>query len=704
MFEKIKKLSRDIINLISSPFRSQKLHKLEAFDYEKLSNLMKEKGTLQEFEEQLKNFDEIESLMQNKTSLHGINHVIRVVFNAYALITLENINPEDKKIIVQAARLHDIGRIYDGEDKKHGQDGAIRAEEFLKNKGFSEEDIHQICFLIKEHSLPREKNLEDINNLPSAIRDRYQYNLSILKDADKLDRCRLGDLDISRLSNENAKRLIEASNDNFEQNRYHYHRKTEFFPVDEENAKIILQQLKSKNEKLEITLEDIKKDYNAYKLMQDENKLEWISMYKGKIKEKVSISDFVNMLSKISKQDMEYLDDYFDTGKTPIILAINDMGINKFSQLKENNQLHKIMHFHNHKIEGISREQLNLLLEIGKYERTLLEYFYMYYLFVSTNEKRLVDILILSKKEQMEYINKIRSGDLGYKIEKNIVRLPPALEMAVIKNMDHKLVLGIRDNTNLPLNIILLGLVDLEIVNENVKIENIEKEDVEKLLINYHRLYLNVSAKKDKKQLRTLLLDLPDELTEEEKELIRRCTIGNLKRFKLDSFEQVKNYQKVCDKKILDEFKNIDSVDELRTLIIETKMHNLKNVKRDLYFYEKYFGEDSKQKDIVNLFKQLFEAKDKETLLDTYNTLNNSKTGFEFDEIMQDIRKELEEVSKKDVVQKMHQMQVKIKNMKKTERDGTEVIDLTGTDFNLLISVIGSMGSPYITHWRNRTN
>lgn len=696
MFEKIKELYKKVKFGI---LKKQSIFKLEAFDYDKLSTLMKESGSLQEFEEQLKNFDEIEQLMQNKTNLHGINHVIRVLFNAYALLTLENLKIEDKKIIIEAAKLHDIGRVNDGEDTKHGQDGALKAEKYLESKGFSKEEIQQICFIIKEHSLPREKNLEDINELPKEIRDKYEKTLNILKDADKLDRCRIGDLDPKRLTTNSAKRLVEISKDNFETNRYSYKKKIEVFPVDEENARNILKQIKEQNEDLEITLEDIKKDYNIYKLMQDENKIEWMKIYKEKLKEKISLNNFMEIISNISIEDMDYLQEYFHVGKTPIICAINQMGINKFLQLKENNKLNLLMHIKNYRINDLTSKEKEDLFEIAKWAKgTFQKYSYLYYYVIKNNQRDLIDILILAEKEQAEYFSNLRGGKNGYKLEESMIVLAPADKIGIIKYMNKEDdILKIKEETNIPLNIILLGLVDLDLLDSEL-----EREDICKLLKNYNRLYLNVRGKKDREQTKTLLLDLPDELTEEEMELVKRCIMGNLRRFKLDSFEQVKNYKNICDNKIIQEFENTDNVEELRKLIIETKIDNIKNLKRDLYFYNKYFGKDTKESLIVESFNKLFETKDKKILFEAYNNLNGAKSEFEFDTILENIRKELKETAKKDVVSKMNEMKEKIVNMQEVERDGTKVIDLTGTDFNLLISVIGSMGSPYIVEWHNK--
>lgn len=708
MFEKIKEFYNKLINSISQKFKLLPIRRLETLDYKKLTDLMKEKGHLQEFEKDLEEFENIEKLMQNKTNLHGINHVVRVLFNAYALATLENVNEEDKKIILEAAKLHDIGRIHDGEDTKHGEEGAIKARWILKEKGFSNEEIEQICFLIKEHSLPREKNLDDINNLPVELRNKYKYTLNILKDADKLDRCRIGDLDIKRLSTDNAKRLVWLANENFEHNRFYYKDKNKMnlYSFDKENGEQILEQIKKENEDIEITLEDIEKNYSTYKFLQDENKIDWMGVYKKRVKENIQLEEFLNIISNISSEDMEYLQDRFYSNKTTIIEAINTMGINKFLKLKENNELDMLMNIDNMKgsdLLKISPEKRNLLMEAAKWQgKPGQKYFYLYYSFVSNNEEDAINMLIQAEKEEHEYANRLRGGSNGYKLSKSLMHLPTRMKMILIKNTDREKVMNIREKTNVPLNIVLLGLVELDLLDNDLKIKDYEIKDIEKILINYDRLYLNVHTKKDKEQIRTLLVDLPDELTEEEMELIKKCTVGNLKRFKLNNFEQVKNYNEICDRKILEEFENTDNVEELRSLILETKINNVKNLKRDIYYYQKYLGENSKEIETVNLFNELFKTEDKETLLNVYNKINNSKDEFEFDGILDNIRDELKNISRQDVVEQMSNMQAKICVMDKVERDGTNVIDLTGTDFNLLISVIGSMGSPYLVELYNK--
>lgn len=113
MFEKLKSIYERIVNIIKT---KNKVPQLDTISYEKIVELMKEREIYQEFEKELDNLEEIEELMQNDTHLHGINHVVRVLFNSYAIMALENVSEEDRKIIKESVILHDIGRIEDGED------------------------------------------------------------------------------------------------------------------------------------------------------------------------------------------------------------------------------------------------------------------------------------------------------------------------------------------------------------------------------------------------------------------------------------------------------------------------------------------------------------------------------------------------------------------------------------------------------------
>ena len=326
MFEKFKNLIKRIINLINP---KQKQAQLDTLNYEKIISLMKEDGAYEKFGADLSNFDEIEELMQNKTNLHGINHIIRVLFNAYAITTLEGLSNEDRNIIIEAAKFHDIGRKHDGENEIHGEEGANIARTILENKGFSPEDIDKICFIIKEHSLPKAKNEQDIQLLPENLRKQYKYYLDLLKDADKLDRVRIGDLDPSRLATNSAKRLVGVAQDIFQNNRYYYKKKLKVYPYNEEEANRINEEIKKLNLKYNITLEDIKKNYSKFKTIEEQGKLKWLK-YKAN---EVPLNDFIEIINILSEEDLKYIELY-GLGRKLIIKAIYDMGIDKFIRNK----------------------------------------------------------------------------------------------------------------------------------------------------------------------------------------------------------------------------------------------------------------------------------------------------------------------------------------------------------------------------------
>lgn len=690
MFENIKKVLKRIIKSFKL---NKETYQLDTMDYDKISYLMNENGLLKEYENELKNFEEIEQLMNNKTNLHGINHVVRVLFNAYALATLENVTKRDKKIIIEAAKLHDIGRVADGEDETHGGNSAIRAKEILKNRGFTTEEIEEICFIIKEHSLPKDKNNEDIEKLPEDVRENYKYCLNLLKDADKLDRVRIGDLDSNRLSTDSAKRLILVSKENFETDRYIYKKKLQVYPYNENEAKDILEDIKKENFELKIDLDEIKTNFSQYKALKEQGKLKWINCVKGDI----SLQDFLEISNIVSVEDEKILRERFRISYKYIIKAIKEMGIERYLKIKSNNELDEFLCAKNYKhiVSKMTDKEHEFINEYKKNDvgNYIYKEFFLFHDFFLANSVEKINMLLLNCQDFYTYI----ASQDGYKWMHSIMILPTAIEMKVIEDMDSKLMLDIREKSKAPLNVILTGVVDLGLLLD----KEIKKEDIEKILINYCKFNLNINEENNEEQAKKLLLDLPDDLGEEYKNIIQECIVGKLKRFNLDSFEQIKNYKTIIDKKIVEEFEKTDDINELRNIILETKFRDLDSIKRDIYFYNKYTQNVNSKTEIIDLYNKLFETQNKEELLETYNKLNESCLDFELDDTLQEVRKELAEISKTDAINQMSNMQEKLNCMEKTMISGQEVLDLTGKEFNLLISVIASTGSPYLVEYYN---
>ncbi len=127
--------------------------------------------------------------------IHGIAHAIRVELNVLPLAFSEGLNEEETKLVLAAASLHDRSRIYDTVDEGHGARAAKWINDnrnFLINEGynFSEEEFETIETLVTYHEVNYSKIPEDVKNRY----DQYGKNkiplLSVLMDADKLERFR----------------------------------------------------------------------------------------------------------------------------------------------------------------------------------------------------------------------------------------------------------------------------------------------------------------------------------------------------------------------------------------------------------------------------------------------------------------------------------------------------------------------------------
>jgi hypothetical protein len=123
--------------------------------------------------------------------IHGVGHTVRVMILADALyrrLLAEgfSVPPLLYRDLLTAALIHDLGRRHDGACRKHGKwarEGKrhIAESDFLGEK-LSDTDWERIGGAVEAHSLP---------DAPGAL---SQGSLgALLKDADALDRVRLGD-------------------------------------------------------------------------------------------------------------------------------------------------------------------------------------------------------------------------------------------------------------------------------------------------------------------------------------------------------------------------------------------------------------------------------------------------------------------------------------------------------------------------------
>lgn len=138
----------------------------------------------------------------NPRGIHGAPHTARVLVWADAIAgAIAAPAALRREELRWAAAVHDVGRTDDGIDRGHG----ARSAEWVLSRLPSLRpetagvDLAFVAELCRWHEI-RDPEIE-----------RFSLELLILKDADALDRARLGDLDPSRLRLARSRRLVAAA-------------------------------------------------------------------------------------------------------------------------------------------------------------------------------------------------------------------------------------------------------------------------------------------------------------------------------------------------------------------------------------------------------------------------------------------------------------------------------------------------------------
>lgn len=163
------------------------------------------------------------NLFENPYGVHGVMHTKRVLFHTLIQCMVHERSWDETIILMMAAVYHDIGRIHDEYCEEHGRYSIQKLQDKKIDRliGFTDNEQYYKLFdmLVEYHCKPDEFGYKFIEQ--SDIEDKKQAIelLNIFKDADGLDRVRLGDLDIMQLRNpesymmqrfaENVYRFIE---------------------------------------------------------------------------------------------------------------------------------------------------------------------------------------------------------------------------------------------------------------------------------------------------------------------------------------------------------------------------------------------------------------------------------------------------------------------------------------------------------------
>jgi len=140
---------------------------------------------------------------RHRSTLHGQAHVSRVMIHAMRLIEATG-QPALGPQLWASVFLHDLARTHDGVCYRHGADAAqrLRDEPVLQQRlaeaGLVEADYPAIEAAVTAHSAPKEVSRDN----------QYWPLIALLKDADGLDRVRLGDLDPRYLRHPEAKAMV----------------------------------------------------------------------------------------------------------------------------------------------------------------------------------------------------------------------------------------------------------------------------------------------------------------------------------------------------------------------------------------------------------------------------------------------------------------------------------------------------------------
>ena len=139
----------------------------------------------------------IREWFQSADGIHGVGHTRRVIVHADALAAEVGLGTLEASAVHKAALWHDIGRSHNGVDWTHGMASVTKVMELGLHDGVPPTVLDLAFFAMEHHSM-----WDRVGDGRAAVRSdaaAAQRVLWVLKDADGLDRVRLGDLDPGQL-------------------------------------------------------------------------------------------------------------------------------------------------------------------------------------------------------------------------------------------------------------------------------------------------------------------------------------------------------------------------------------------------------------------------------------------------------------------------------------------------------------------------
>lgn len=146
------------------------------------------------------------------STMHGLGHIERTILQGAFCAMAEHLDAADTRLLLEACSYHDVGRINDWVDDLHGHRSAGKLGALTGRTG---EELLLLQGAVDAHSR-RDKVLEDtIDGYAAADRLRAINLAQLLKDADGLDRARLGDLDPRYLRRDSSRDRVALAEEVF---------------------------------------------------------------------------------------------------------------------------------------------------------------------------------------------------------------------------------------------------------------------------------------------------------------------------------------------------------------------------------------------------------------------------------------------------------------------------------------------------------
>lgn len=164
---------------------------------------------LSQYEETMRNLKR-DILYTSRT--HGWQHIERVILLGAHIAQNEHFNEKETRMLLLCCAYHDIGRVSDWYAPHHGSKSARKIEDGILGHlldGLNEDEIKIIECAVAAHSDKDSKISSYEESYEISNHEMFFKIASCLKDADNLDRVRLGDFNPKYLRHEKSRELAD---------------------------------------------------------------------------------------------------------------------------------------------------------------------------------------------------------------------------------------------------------------------------------------------------------------------------------------------------------------------------------------------------------------------------------------------------------------------------------------------------------------